>query len=132
LEVSALSIGRTGELIASAALELLGHQATAVADRKYDLLVDCGSKFIRVQVKASFSTEARGPNYQFKTAHGRHSKKTYVDGQVDIFALVAVDERRCVFLPQCDITTVTIRLPKTRFTDREEEARSWRSAMEVF
>jgi len=134
MKLSALSIGRSGELITAAALELLGFQATAVENRKYDLLVDCGSEFIRVQVKASLQKEAsvfHASTYSFRTAHGVKSKKLYGAGEVDIFSLVAVNHRRCVFLPWCDITTVTTRITEARFLDHKEEARTWFDALEV-
>ena len=134
MKLSALSIGKTGELIASAALELLGFHATAVANRKYDLLVDCGSRFIRVQVKASIQKEAsvyHARTFAFKTAHGAGTKKKYSESQVDVFALVAIMHRRCVFIPTCDIAGVTTRINEARYLDHKEEARTWFDALEV-
>ena len=129
MKPSALTIGRAGELVASAALEMLGYQATPVPNRKYDLLVDCGDRFLRVQVKATMETETRASNYVFKTAHGASSKQKYQADHLDVFACVALDLRRVVFVPREAVSTVTLRIPGIRFTDFYEEQRSWEACL---
>lgn len=127
---SALSIGRTGELIAAAALEIIGYHAIPVTGKKYDLLVDCGDRFLRVQVKACASPRERG-QYAFKSAHGSSAKKKYTEDDVDIFAFVALDVRRCMFLAASQVTSVTVRYYQSEYQIPQNESSSWFAALEA-
>lgn len=126
---SALSIGRTGELIAAAALEIIGYHAIPVSNKKYDLLVDCGDRFLRIQVKACTSPRERG-QYAFKSAHGASSKKKYTEDEVDIFAFVALDVRRCMFLAASQVKTVTTRYYQSEYEILQNESSSWFAALD--
>ena len=126
---SALSIGRTGELIAAASLQTLGFHAISVSNKKYDLLVDFDNRFLRVQVKACLAPRNRGA-YEFKTAHGK-PKQVYTQSDVDLFALVAIDLRRCVYVATSQIAVVTVRQNRESYLEHEFEGRSLQAALEA-
>ena len=128
MSASALAIGRTGELLAAAALQTLGYHAISVSNKKYDLLVDYNNKFIRVQVKACSAPRSRG-SYEFKSAHGASAKKKYSSDDVDVFAFVALDLRRVFFVEASEVTTVTVRIKRQDYIDHTQEGRSWEEAI---
>jgi hypothetical protein len=137
LTQNALQIGRIGEFIAAAAVEQLGMDAILVSGKKYDLLVTKEDRIYRVQVKATSrpnvsNRQTSKPLYEFRTAYGRLGKQTYSKGQVDIFALVALDIRKVVFLPASDIKKITTRIPPFWFDADDSEARSWDTSVKVF
>lgn len=110
--------------------------AILVSGKKYDLLVTKDDEIFRVQVKATSrknisNKQTNKPRYEFRTAHGRTGKQIYSAGQMDIFALVAIDLRKVVFVAAENITTVTTRIPPDNFEDDGYEAVSWDEAVKV-
>jgi len=125
----ALQIGRIGEYLAAAVLEQMGFDVHIVAGKKYDLLVTAEENLYRVQVKSTSrdnsTNRARKPSYEFRTSHGSSGKKLYAKGEMDIFALVAIDIRKVLFFPADTIKTVTKRVPPADFLEMDAESKSW-------
>ena len=125
----ALQIGRIGEYLAAAVLEQMGFDVTIIAGKKYDLLVTANEKMYRVQVKSTSrensTNRARKPSYEFRTSHGSSGKKLYAKGEMDIFALVAIDIRKVLFVAADSITAVTKRVPPADFVGIDSESKSW-------
>lgn len=125
----ALQIGRIGEYLAAAVLEQLGFDVNIVAGKRYDLLVTAEENIYRVQVKSTrrdnSTNRARKPSYEFRTSHGSTGKKLYAKGEMDIFALVAIDIRKVLFFPADSITTVTKRVPPSDYLEIGAEIKSW-------
>lgn len=104
-----LSIGKAAEHFVCADLMLAGYRVF-LSDQglPYDLLVDLGSRFIRVQVKATLkpknaNAKGRAPNtvYVFHVRRrGKHSKgERLSDKHCDVVALVALDTRVVAYMP---------------------------------
>jgi hypothetical protein len=96
---------RAGELLAAFELTLLGADISIASEgRAYDLIADVGNKLVRVQVKAAGAPRLNGKlwSYRFSIVQGSHKGKTsscsYTVDHADVFALVAVDIRRLVFM----------------------------------
>lgn len=125
----ALQIGRIGEYLAAAVLEQMGFDVTMIAGKKYDLLVTANEKMYRVQVKSTSrdnsTNRARKPSYEFRTSHGSSGKKLYAKGEMDIFALVAIDIRKVLFFAADSITAVTKRVPPSDYLEVDAESKSW-------
>lgn len=125
----ALQIGRIGEYLAAAVLEQMGFDVHIVAGKKYDLLVTAEENLYRVQVKSTSrdnsTNRARKPSYEFRTSHGSSGKKLYAKGEMDIFALVAIDIRKVLFFSADSITAVTKRVPPADFLEVDAESKSW-------
>lgn len=129
----ALQIGRIGEYLAAAVLEQMGFDVHIVAGKKYDLLVTAEEKIYRVQVKSTSrdnsTNRARKPSYEFRTSHGSSGKKLYAKGEMDIFALVAIDIRKVLFFAADSITAVTKRVPPADFLRLGAESKSWNQSV---
>lgn len=129
----ALQIGRIGEYLAAAVLEQMGFDVHIVAGKKYDLLVTAKEKLYRVQVKSTrrdnSTNRARNPSYEFRTSHGSTGKKLYAKGEMDIFALVAIDIRKVLFFPADSITAVTKRVPPSDYLEVDAESKSWNQSV---
>ena len=124
----ALQIGRIGEYLAAAVLEQMGFDVNIISGKKYDLLVTTSEKMYRVQVKSTrrdYSKNRDRKPYEFRTSHGSTGKKLYAKGEMDIFALVAIDIRKVLFFPADSITTVTKRVPPSDYLEINAESKSW-------
>ena len=128
MSVDCLKLGRIGELLAAAVLEQGGYSATIVGGNKYDILATTDDDVFRVQVKSTRRpTSEHGrkkSSYVFRTGHGRSSKNAYKKNTIDMYALVALDIRRVLFLPSQDIQVVTKRIEPEIFTGENAELHS--------
>jgi hypothetical protein len=106
-----LQIGKAAEHIACADVLLQGFNAF-LSDQglPYDLLVDVGGKFVRVQVKGTRGayTKPRGDakardGYRFGLRRGRDSLGRIDPRHVDVFAFVALDTRRVAYVRTSDL-----------------------------
>lgn len=104
-----LSIGKAAEHLVCADLMLAGYRVF-LSDQglPYDLLVDLGDRFIRIQVKATLkpknaNARGRAPNmvYVFHVRRrGKHSKGERLSNKhCDVVALVALDTRAVAYMP---------------------------------
>ena len=83
------------------------------ANYPFDLIVNKGDKFLRIQVKATLEKHTYSqtrPHYQFQLAHGVSSKKRYTADQVDFFICCALDSRRFWVLPFEAATVITLKI----------------------
>lgn len=128
MSVDCLKLGRIGELLAAVVLEQGGYSATIVGGNKYDILATTNDDVFRVQVKSTLRpTDEKGRkknSYVFRTGHGRSSKHAYEKGAIDMYALVALDIRRVLFVPSQDIQVVTKRIKPECFVAEDAELNS--------
>ena len=105
--LSALAAGKVGEYLTCAEIILRGHTAfLSEQGLPFDVVADVDGRLLRVQVKTT-----RGPRKVPNAAHhtpayifhikrcGKGGRGTYLTGDVDLFALVALDSRAIGFLP---------------------------------
>ena len=109
------STGQRGELLVA---ERLIGQGWSVAhpfgdNEPFDLLVNKGERFLRLQVKATLEQhkyKCNRPHYQFQLAHGQSSKTRYTADQVDFFVCCALDSHRFWILPFSAATVITLKI----------------------
>lgn len=105
----ALDLGKAAEHLVCADLMLAGYRVF-LSDQglPYDLLVDLGGRFIRVQVKSTCrpknaNAQGRSPNmvYVFNVRRrGKNSKGERLSSKhCDVVALVALDTRTVAYMP---------------------------------
>jgi len=87
-------------------------------NRRYDLVVEAGGRFLRVQCKtASLTSDRCGGKgcIRFKARSGVHESRPYW-GQADLFAAYSPDTRQVYVLPVDEVpgTDVWLRLTPTR------------------
>ena len=102
----ALEVGKAAEHLVCADLILAGYRAF-LSDQglPYDLIVDLGSRLIKVQVKSTFSPRpipeiTHTQKYIWHVRRvGKGRKRIIGNDEFDILALVALDIRRTAYLP---------------------------------
>ena len=108
MTIRALEIGKAAEHLVCADLILAGRRAF-LSDQgsPYDILVDLGDRFVRVQVKATgqpknANTKGRAPNFVY-VFHVRRRGRDGVGERLsqkhcDVLALVALDTRHIAYM----------------------------------
>jgi len=96
-----MSQGLTGEYLVAADLCRQGYTAFLSASyQRYDLVVDVGTRLLRVQVKSTatvmLNVGSRMPTYRFRLWNT--AEKTINPSEVDVVALVAVDSGHIAYL----------------------------------
>ena len=110
-----LQIGKAGEYLVCADLIMKGFVAyPSEQGLPYDIVLDTGSKLIKVQVKTCEKpriTPQRAKDtliYQFCIKrHGKHNTELYGADEVDIFALVTLDTRMVGYVKGEDMKVTT-------------------------
>ena len=108
-----LQLGIAGEHIVCADLILQGYIAyMSEQGLHYDVVVDLDGRLIRIQVKTTKTFKAvpqrkdYTPGYLFNIRRcGKGGRKMYGDKDVDIFALVAIEENAVGYIPISKIKT---------------------------
>jgi hypothetical protein len=110
---TALNIGKAAEHLVCADLMLAGYRVF-LSDQglPYDLLVDLGNRFVRVQVKSTAkpknaNAKGRSPNFFYvfhvrrrgRGGSGERLSKTHCD----VIALVALDTRAIAYMPVASV-----------------------------
>jgi hypothetical protein len=137
----ALDIGKAAEHLVCADLMLAGYRVF-LSDQglPYDVLVDLGDRFIRVQVKSTTrpknaNTQGRAPNlvYVFNVRRrGKHGNGTRLDAtHCDIGALVALDSRTVAYMPIASVAQ-TVSLYPIGYTFPGKFKRSRYAAIDGF
>ena len=97
--------------------KLIGHGwsvAPPLGDNDpFDLLVNKGDRFLRLQVKATLEQhnyKSNRTHYQFQLARGPSCKRRYTADQVDFFVCCALDTHRFWVLPFEAVTVVTLKI----------------------
>lgn len=117
----ALDVGKAAEHLVCADLILAGYRVF-LSDQglPYDLLVDLGDRFIRVQVKATArpknaNARGRSPNmvYVFNVRRrGKGGKGTRLSGKhCDVVALVALDTRTVAYMAVAKVSQTVSLFP---------------------
>lgn len=105
--ISDLQIGKAGEYLVCADLILQGHIAfPSEQGLHYDIVVDCGGKLIRIQVKTTQNYRPRPqrkeiiPSYLFQCRRcGKGGRKSYSNEDIDIMAFVGLKDKVIGYLP---------------------------------
>ena len=114
-----MSCGKAGEYLVCADLILQGHCAfPSEQGLSFDLVASILGKLYRVQVKTTRQPKPipqrtqQIPAYIFNVKRmGKHGAKTYADGDVDLFALVALDHKTIGYFSPSQIKrTMSFRL----------------------
>lgn len=114
--ISDLEIGKAAEHLVVADLILAGYRAYLTDQGlPYDVVLDDGGRFYRVQVKATRGRRAvpqraaHTPGYLFHVRRsGKGGKRRYSDSDFDLVALVALDIRAIAYLPLADLPQAMI------------------------
>ena len=127
-----LQIGKAGEYLVCADLILHGHIAfPSEQGLPYDVVAEIEGKLFKVQVKTTRKPKNNPqrksdiPVYLFGVGRngsmGRNKK--YLNGQVDIFALVALDTKVVAYINANDIkSTMIFRVPQNRGKYHDEKS----------
>ena len=99
--------GRAGELIAAGVVEALGYRSVLCQQAGFDMLLmrddarhyRCEIKTRSVAVTDSNRKSSKILRYSWTTATGCGSKVKLKESAVDLLILVALDIRRCWFIP---------------------------------
>ena len=121
-----VSIGRSGELIAAGILETFGYRTVLCQQRNFDLLLmKDDTHYYRVEVKScskeSKAYQSQSSRYEFSTCTGSASKKPLDADKVDLLVLVALDIRRCYFVPVCDHRSVRKNISRGTIMEVDED-----------
>jgi hypothetical protein len=125
-----LQTGKAGEYLVCADLILKGFVAfPSEQGLPYDVLMDNGSRLLRVQVKTT-SGPRKVPQrnkeslaYIFNVKrNGKNGKGRYQDGEIDLFALVCLDVMKVGYVVTKDMPdTLNIRVDSMRGTHHDEQ-----------
>ena len=124
-----VDVGRVGEFIAAARIEMAGWRAVLAAADGVDLVAMRGDRVVRVQVKAT-SLLVDATRYRFSTNRGIDRRVLSLD-DCDVVALVCTDIGRCIFRPVQDVPVRTTTIPKRSVTAAAEAA-SFQKSFEEF
>jgi hypothetical protein len=124
-----LQIGKAGEYLVCADLIMKGMIAfPSEQGLPYDILIDTGKKLLRCQVKTTERPRkvpqraSEGFAYIFNIKrHGKQSRARYGKDEVDLFALVELENRSVVYILNRDLPeTINIRCDHLKGTHRDE------------
>ena len=125
-----LQIGKAGEYLTCADLIMKGFVAfPSEQGLPYDVVFDTGAKMIRVQVKSCAVPRSIPQRNQESFAyifnvkrHGKNNQTVYDDGEVDLFALVALDTKQVGYIWNADMPeTLNIRVDRLRGSYYDEK-----------
>lgn len=130
IELSDLDAGKAGEYLVCADLILRGYTAfPSEQGLPYDVVADINGRLLKVQVKATRGlrkvpqrkNDASGYLFHI-TRCGKGGVKSYQVDDVDLFALVALDEKVIGYAVPTDIRrTMIFRAPKNRGSHHDEK-----------
>jgi len=114
--INDLQCGKAGEYMVCADLILAGHIAfPSEQGLPFDIVAEVGGVLVRIQVKTTRTVRSVPqrkkycPGYIFNIKRrGKGGKKTYKNRDVDIFALVALDNREIGYLAADDVKRTMI------------------------
>lgn len=124
-----LQIGKAGEYIACADIIIKGLVAyPSEQGLPYDVVIDTGVKLLKCQVKTTVkprkipqrNKETKAYIFNIRR-HGTNGAKLYDFDEVDLFALVELEERKVSYLLNNEMpTTINLRVDKFRGTHHDE------------
>jgi len=115
-----LACGKAGEYLVCADLILRGYVAfPSEQGLPFDVICDTGCRLLKVQVKTTRKPipvpqrVKRTDKYCFNVRRcGKGGRRSYQDGDVDLFALVALDSKAIGYLPAVDVAQTMFFLPE--------------------
>lgn len=125
-----LQTGKAGEYLVCADLILKGFVAfLSEQGLPYDVLLDNGTKLLRIQVKTTSRTRrvqqraVESKAYVFNVKrHGKGHIQRYGENEIDLFALVCLDTMKIGYLKTKDMPeTINIRADELRGTYHDEK-----------
>ena len=120
MQISDMQAGKAGEYLVCADLILHGYVAfPSEQGLSYDVVTDVNGRLVRIQVKATRQPVdvpqrvSRVPGYLFHVRRmGKGGRRHYEQGDVDMFALVALDTRTIGYVSVARArTTMLFRVP---------------------
>jgi len=121
-DINDLQIGIAGEYLVCADLILKGYTAYPSGQGlHYDIVLDNGKELLKIQVKTTRKPVPvpqrvkRTDKYCFNIRRcGRGGRHSYKDGDVDIFALVALDSRTIAYLKNEEAKQTMFFIPENK------------------
>lgn len=123
IEISDLAAGKVGEYLVCADLILRGYTAfPSEQGLPYDVVADIGGRLFKVQVKTTRTLRPVPQRKEHTSAYifhvgkcGKGGVKSYSQSDVDLFALVALDDRTIGYMKPSEIRrTMIFRAPRNR------------------
>jgi hypothetical protein len=128
--MSAIVVGRIGEYLAAAILEMHQYQTVICQQAGFDLIATRGQKMWRCQVKASSYHSDRPNRMQWHFGIGGNKRiPTITD--YDFVACVSVPHRRAFFIPIENLKQVTMSRNGDFFDDPKLESTTLQETMEI-
>jgi len=127
VSISDLQCGKAGEYLVCADLIMKGFVAfPSEQGLPFDVVAEINGKLVKIQVKTTRTTRSipqRRKNvlgYIFSVkVCGKHNRQRYQNGDVDIFALVALDIREIAYLHKSEVKeTMVFRHPNFEYDKR--------------
>lgn len=128
--MSAIVVGRIGEYLAAAVLEMYQYQTVICQQAGFDIIASRGQKMWRCQVKASTYHTYHPDKMQWHFGIGGN-KRIPTISDYDFAACVSVPHRRVFFLPIENITHKTMSRTGEFFDDPKLESTSLQHTMEI-
>lgn len=118
--INDLQAGKAGEYLVCADLILKGYIAfPSEQGLPFDVVLSANGKLYKMQVKTTRKPQAvpqrakRTDKYIFHIRRcGKGGRRSYVEGEVDIFAIVALDTKTIGYLPTKDVKQTMFFLPE--------------------
>jgi len=129
-EINDLQAGKAGVYLVCADLILAGYIAFPSEEGLcFDVVVEVGGRLLKVQVKTTRRPRAvpqrahHVPGYLFNIKRtGKNGSRCYATGDVDLFALVALDSREIGYLAFADVKqSMVFRCPLLESNYRNEK-----------
>jgi hypothetical protein len=128
--MSAITVGRIGEYIAAAVLEMYQWQTVIAPQAGFDIIVSRGQRMWRCQVKASSFHSDRPDKLQWHFGIGGDKRLPSIK-DYDFAAMVSVPHRRVFFMPIENIGQKTITRNGAFFDDKNIETETLTKTMEI-
>jgi len=128
--MSAIVVGRIGEYIAAAVLEMYQYQTVLCQQAGFDLIASRGKQMWRCQVKASTFHNYHPDKMQFHFGIGGAKRiPTIID--YDFAALVSIPHRRVFFMPIEEVVQKVLSRKGEFFETPDLETNSLTHTMEI-
>lgn len=131
MNISDMQCGKAGEYLVCADLILQGYVAfPSEQGLPFDVVCGVGKRLVKIQVKTTREpllvpqrkNEQRGYLFHVKRC-GKRGKGVYLDGAIDVFALVALDTRKIAYLHCSDVrTTMSFRSYEREYQGEDKAA----------
>lgn len=128
--MSAIVVGRIGEYIAAAVLEMHQYQTVICQQAGFDIIATRGQKMWRCQAKASSYHSDRPNRMQWHFGMGGNKRLPTV-ADYDFVACVSIPHRRAFFIPIENLKQSTMSRNGDFFDDPKLESTTLQQTMEI-